>query len=197
MSRGLVIGDIAALAERVLVNAAHLSEKMGKVGFPKDYGTLSVSRLGLDSGIATLIPLEAYGPDAPMALTDYGFGLTEEASPIEPTVPLDGKIPVSPAIGRIEVKKQLVTKRTTPLELPNKVTAPSRSAVPVGRGGVADKGKDEEFFRNLEVILQRSRAKIKEVKLLPSGATRITLEDLFGLKTARGREPVKVGGSHG
>jgi hypothetical protein len=198
MSRGLVIGDVAALAGVVVVSTAHLFRKMGEVGFPKTdelppiLVTDSVPALPNHSPIHT----EALG------ISDYPLGL--------PTLALMGQIDsISPLLPEISS----VAEGFAPLELPvsmPKEYGPRKPAVaalvcskrpelplptqaPVHKEP-AKKVLGEDDLKNLFAVLEKTGMRVKEAKVLPSGATRITFDEFMGSRKIREPELVRVGG---
>jgi hypothetical protein len=165
---------------------------MEKVGYPKDYGTLSVATLGLGPIAAQGVELDTFLDD-PMGLPDieqsFDFPLGNP-SLLESFMPLDSQSPLS----EIKVPGKRDIQRPVPRVMSRKMT----NQFPVSQRSSAQpkplrQSIVQEDLKGIEIFFEEKGMPIREVKLLPSGTTRITLDELIGSPKVRQPEFVRVG----
>jgi hypothetical protein len=118
------------------------------------------------------------------AATGVGFGSSLDV-PLGPALPL-GKYAFEPVYEKVAVKSDvfLLPEKT---EIP--VLNPQFDQIEQN-----DHANSADEIESLLELLDKSGLKVDEVKALPSGGTRITVDDLFGMKHTREPEFVRVRG---
>jgi hypothetical protein len=186
MSRGIVaaipmlaISFIAGVTEKLVDKF----QAMAKVGFPKGDGLLPISVL--DSVPA----MSEYPPVLP--------GL-ESLGQLDTVSPLAQEYPVSlesfmPLVRPVPTPREHVSREPVIAALPHKkvLELPTVSQVPAQREPIK-KTLGADDLRDLLAALEGTGMKVKEVKSLPSGATRVTFDEFMGSR----KQPdlVRVGG---
>lgn len=198
MSRGLVIGDIAILLGVVVVSATHLFQKMGKVGFPKTDELSPISVKDLVPALPNHSPIHT----GTLGMSDYPLGLptlalvgqTDSVAPLLPEVSAvaEGFAPLELPVS---TPKEYVLRKppVAALAYNKRADLPLPTQAPVNKEP-AKKAFGEADLKNLLTVLEKTGMRVKETKVLPSGATRITFDEFMGSRKIREAELVKGGG---
>jgi hypothetical protein len=118
------------------------------------------------------------------ATTGVGFG-SSLGVPLPPALPL-GKSAFEPVYEKVAVKS-------------DEFLLPEKTEIPVLNPELDQKERNDQANNTGELddllgLLDKSGFKVDEVKALPSGVTRITVNDLFGMKHDREPEFIRVRG---
>jgi len=186
-----------------IVVAAAVIEALRKARFPKAEGLFPMAGVENNSIPALLNhwPLvnEISGiSDYPMGLPtlDLPTGIDSVSPILADATPLtEGFAPLdSPAtLPATVVPQKAPSQQPVPVSLPHKKIPelPLLSRVSVQAEQVKE-GPEAGVVENLLFVLHESGMKVKEVMALPSGTTKITLDELFTARQAREPELVRV-----
>lgn len=133
--------------------------------------------------------------------SDYPLGnpTLDMMAGIEPFAPLAQEIPSNvetfmPMEFSVETQKERTSRRPVVALPHSKVPElPLLTQVPAEKEP-GKKDLDAEDLENLLAAFEESGMGVRDVKLLPSGATRITFDEFFGERKDRQPEFVRVGG---
>ena len=193
MSRGITWRNFADSLKR----AVETFRSMGRMELSRDQGMIPV--VNLDSYLAEGLPNDLLAQDKFPIFSDYPIGVPslEFVSRVEPfgVLPFDGvsaaegimplEFPVITSIPKVSAK---TPRKPVPVALPYKEIP--ELPLPIQSKAPQEPAMDKSSLENLLLVLEESGMKAKEIKPLPSGITKITLDDL--LKSGQSREPELV-----
>ena len=193
MSKGITIQEFDAFLDKVVQKILAIA----KMPFPK---ADEVTR------IPVLDSVPGWSNDLQVCVgasmdSDYALGTPtlDMMADIEPLSSLDREIPVdvetfTPMGFPMQTPKERTSRRPAAAVTHNKVPElPLLSQVPAKEEPIK-KSLDAKGLENLLAAFKESGMGVREVKSLPSGATRITFDEFFGARQGRQPEVVRVRG---
>lgn len=190
MSKAITFQDFVGMLDKI-VQKIHA---IGKVPFPK------ADQIGRLSGLESVPVLANEFPSQTSMFADYAIGLPTlgMVTEIEPISPLAQEFPADmesfmPLELPVQSPKERATKKPAAALHYNKVRElPLLNQVPAQREPI-NKSLGTNDLKNLLAALEETGMKVKEVKSLPSGATRITFDEFMASRKIRQSEFVRVG----
>jgi len=177
MSKAITVKEFDAFLD----NVVRKIRDMAKVPFPK---------------VDEIAPMPAMDS---ISSWSNGMPMLDMMADIETFSPLAQEIPCDvetfmPMGFPVSTQKRHVSKRPVAALTGNKMPElPILNQVPAEKE-LGKKDLTAKDLENLLVVFKESGMDIREVKLLPSGATRITFDEFFGAGQERQREFVRAGG---